>query len=104
MNNTLLDKHVGDNHLGAVDKNIGAINGDGEGLVDQSSQFRAVGEKRGVADDVWDDVIAKNALQLLDGDVRKSRADGLEGSIVGDEDGHVGWESSSAKVGYPEST
>jgi len=101
VNNTLLDKHVGDDHLGAVDKDIGAINCDGEGLVGQSSQFRAVGEKRGVADDVRNDVVAENALQLLDCDVQKSRANGLEGSIVGDKDSRVLWESSMAIVGYP---
>ena len=103
MNNTLLHEHIGNNDLGAVDKNIVAINGYGEGAVGQGSQLRAVGEHRGIPDDIGHDMVAENTNKLLHGDVRKGRADGLEGSIVGDEGGQVGRERSTGNARHRKS-
>ena len=99
VDDALLDEHVGNNDLGAVDEDIVTINGDGEGAVGQRSQHRAVCEQGRVSNDIGDDVIAKNASELLHRDVRQGRTNSLEGCIVGDEGGQVGWERSTGNSG-----
>ena len=102
MDDALLDEHVGNDDLGAVDEDVVAVDGDGEGAVGQGGQIRAVGEQGGVADDVGDDVVAENAGQLLDGGVDEGGADGLEGGVVGDEGGQVGGQGAAGDAGHGE--
>jgi hypothetical protein len=92
VDNTLLDEHIRNNDLGTVDEDIIAINGDREVDFGLSRQLRAVYEVSGVRDNIRHEVVANSASKLRYRHVCEDGADGLEGSIVGDEGSEIGWQ------------
>lgn len=89
MQDTVREEDVGCDDAGAVHEDFAVDDGDGHVAAAESGDG-AVGQRAAVGDCAVDDVILQDRGSLLGSEVAQSRADVLEGSVVGCEDGQVG--------------
>ena len=79
---------VGDDDAGAVDEDFAVDDGDGDVAAAESGDG-AVGQRAAVGNGAVDDVVLQDGGSLLSSQVAEGRADILERSVVGGEDGQV---------------
>ena len=103
MNNTFLDKDVGNQDSGGIDENIVTLHSDVQGGIGQSRNGH-VGQVRAVRDNVGNQVVCEHTLERRDGGIGQNVGNSLERSIVGNESRQVGWERSGSNVGSLQST
>ena len=105
VHNAIRNQDVGSHDLGAVDEDGAVHNGDGHVVALECLDRGAVRQVSAVGNGAIDDVVLEDARQLCHGQITDSRANGLESSIVGNEDGHVGQAvDGTDKVGVREGT
>ncbi len=91
VDNTVGDEDVGGDNASVVHKDATITNGDGKLLSVGGGESSAVLKSGRVANSaLGDDVVGKDASNVLSAEVTKSRADVLESLVVGSEDGDVG--------------
>jgi hypothetical protein len=105
VNNTVGNEDIRDDDAGTIYKDLSANNGDSQvGTVD-SLERSSVLEAAAVADSSGNNVVGKDAGDLLNRKVGKTGADSLESSIARGEDGDVlGGVDSLDKLGSSKST
>lgn len=89
MNNTVGDENVRGDDASTVDKDLSVDDGDGQVGAINGLEGGTVGQTAAVADGSGNDVVGKDAGDLLGGEVTKTGADGLESSVAGSEDGDI---------------
>ncbi len=89
MQDTVGDQDVRHEDLGGVDKGGAVDRGDAQTLAVHGLEGGAVHQGGRVADGAVHDVVLEDASDLLRGHVGQGGADGLEGGVVGRENGHV---------------
>lgn len=89
VNDTTGDEDIRGNDTRGVDKNRAIVNGDGQILAVDSRDDGAVPQGAAVSDSAVYDMVCEDVGQVSGGEGTETRADGLEGSVPGREDGYV---------------
>jgi hypothetical protein len=90
VHNTVGNENIGDDDAGVVHEDASIVDGDGQFISVHCRESSSVLQTRAVAGFAANNsVVGKNVGNLLSGEVTKTRADSLESSVVGCEDGDV---------------
>jgi len=89
VDDTVGNENVRGDDASTVDKDLSVSNGDGQVGAVYGLEGGAVGQAAAVTDSAGNNVVGKDACDLLGGEVTKTGADGLESSVAGGEDGDI---------------
>jgi hypothetical protein len=105
VHNTVGDENIRSDDAGTVHENLSISNGNGQVCAVDSLERSSIGQTAAVTDSSGNDVVSKDAADLLDGEVGKTRANSLESGVVGCKNGDIfGSVDSLDEVGSGEGT
>jgi len=87
VHHTVADQDIGSHNLGRVNVDSAVVHGEGDLLAVHGLDGRSILDRGAIGDSAFDDMVTQDGRQLLLSQIGNQVANGVEGAVVGDEDG-----------------